>query len=86
MRSMTDLQASRNFSAMLEAVERGEEILVVRDGVAVARLVPERLNLADRIEEVMARFPADPDWADDLEEVVRELRAETDQERTWPAE
>lgn len=86
MRSMTDDQASRNFSSMLDAVEQGEEIVLTRDGVPVARLVPERVNLAERIDEVMNRFPVDPGWADDLEAVMRELRTETDQERTWPAE
>jgi antitoxin (DNA-binding transcriptional repressor) of toxin-antitoxin stability system len=71
---------------MLDAVERGEEIVVVRDGVAVARLVPERTNVAERFDDVMSRYPVDPGWADDLEAAMRELRAETYQERTWPAE
>jgi antitoxin (DNA-binding transcriptional repressor) of toxin-antitoxin stability system len=86
MRSMTDTQLSRYFSEMLDAVEQGEEILVFRDGVAVARLVPERQTIAEQIDAAMARFPVDPNWADDLEAVVRELRAEPNQERTWTAE
>jgi antitoxin (DNA-binding transcriptional repressor) of toxin-antitoxin stability system len=86
MRSMTDADASENFYAMLDAVQQGEEIVLIRGGVAVARLIPERANIAAQLEEVMNRFPVDPGWADDLEAVVRDLRVETDQERTWPAE
>ena len=76
----------RNFEELIEAVDRGEEVTLVRDGVAIARVVPGRPTTAERIEEVMNRFPVDPGWADELEAVVRELRAEPNQERTWPAE
>ncbi|RME20229.1 MAG: type II toxin-antitoxin system prevent-host-death family antitoxin [Deltaproteobacteria bacterium] len=34
-------EARRNFKQLLDRVERGEEIVVLRRGRAVARLVPE---------------------------------------------
>jgi hypothetical protein len=35
-----------------------------------------------QIADVMARFPVDPGWADELEKAVRDLRSETiEQER-----
>ncbi len=34
-------QAKANFSALLERVEAGEEIVIARRGKAIARLVPE---------------------------------------------
>jgi antitoxin (DNA-binding transcriptional repressor) of toxin-antitoxin stability system len=85
MRSMTATEAARNFSAVLDAVEAGETIVVTRDGLPVARFEPTRAGVAERIADVMARFPADPEWADDLEQTVRDLRSEMpNQEREWP--
>jgi prevent-host-death family protein len=87
MRSITDDQASRNFSVVLEAVEKGEEIVVVRDGVPVARLVPERLNAADRIAEVMATHPLPPEAIDEWEKAIKDLREwQDDREREWPTD
>ncbi|GAB3443696.1 type II toxin-antitoxin system Phd/YefM family antitoxin [Actinophytocola sediminis] len=84
---MTDDQASRNFSVMLEAVEQGEEVLVVRDGVPVARLVPERLSVVDRITEVMANHPLPPEAIDEWESAIKELREwQDDGERVWPTD
>jgi antitoxin (DNA-binding transcriptional repressor) of toxin-antitoxin stability system len=74
MRSMTATQAAQNFPAVLAAVEAGETIVVTRDGSPIARFEPQGTGVADRIAEVMARFPVDPGWADDLEAAVRELR------------
>lgn len=34
------LEAEKNFDALLARVEAGEEIVITRDGVAVAKLVP----------------------------------------------
>lgn len=87
MRSITDVQASRNFSVVLEAVENGEEIVVTRDGVPVARFVPERLNVAERIAAVMANHPLPPEAIDEWESAIKELREwQDDREREWPTD
>ena len=83
MRSVTASEASRDFDALLDAVEAGETIEVTRHGVPVACLAPKQTNTAARIAEVLAH-PVDPDWADDLEKTMRELRSETTEEREWP--
>lgn len=85
MRSMTAAEVTRDAATVLAAVEAGETIIVTRDGMPIARFAPERGNTAARIDEVMARFPVDPAWPDDLEQVVRDLRAEpADQETSKP--
>lgn len=40
MREMTATEVARNFSAVVDAVEAGEEIVILRGKVAVARIVP----------------------------------------------
>jgi len=75
---MTATQASRNFAALLDAVEHGDTVLVTRDGVPVGRFVPERATVRDQLAEVMRIRPADPAFGDHLAETVRDLRAWTD--------
>ncbi len=85
MRSMTATEASRNFAALLDAVEAGETIVVTRDGMPVARLEPERANAATRIAEAMAAHPLPPEAVDDLERAIADLRDwQDDRERQWP--
>lgn len=50
MREVGTLEARNSFSALLEQVERGEEITITRHGKPVARLVP-----AVRTEEQNAK-------------------------------
>lgn len=40
MKELTAVDAKVRFGAVLDAVERGEEIIVTRNGKAVARIVP----------------------------------------------
>ncbi|MBY0563084.1 MAG: type II toxin-antitoxin system prevent-host-death family antitoxin [Hyphomonadaceae bacterium] len=40
MKELTAVEAKVKFGAVLDAVERGEEIVVTRNGKAVARIVP----------------------------------------------
>ena len=54
MRSVGTFEAKTHLSALLEEVERGEEIVITRHGKAVARLVPVaaapgRARLADTV-------------------------------------
>ena len=46
MQTMAIAQAKNNFSAMLHVVEAGEEVVLTRHGRAVARIVPEVVELA----------------------------------------
>jgi antitoxin (DNA-binding transcriptional repressor) of toxin-antitoxin stability system len=85
MRSVTAAAAEENFRALLDAVEQGETVLVVKDGATVAKVVPEQGRVVDRLAEVFERHPADPGFGDHLAETVRDLRASTtEQEREWP--
>lgn len=40
MKKLTAVEAKVKFGAVLDAVERGEEIVVTRNGKVVARIVP----------------------------------------------
>ena len=59
MRTVGTFEAKAHLSALLEQVERGEEITITRHGRAVARLVPveaapERARLADTVARLKA--------------------------------
>jgi prevent-host-death family protein len=59
MRTIGTFEAKTHLSALLEQVERGEEITITRHGRAVARLVPveaapERVRLADTVARLKA--------------------------------
>jgi prevent-host-death family protein len=49
METLSVAEAKARFSAVLAAVEAGEEIVITRRGKAVARLVPERSESAARL-------------------------------------
>jgi prevent-host-death family protein len=87
MIAVTATQAARNFASILDQVERGETIVITRDGVPVGRLAPERRTSAERLKAALRDNPADEGFADDLEAAHVGLRAAfTDEVRGWPAE
>ena len=87
MIAVTATQAARNFANILDQVERGETIVITRDGVPIGRLTPERRTSAERLKAALRDNPADDGFADDLEAAHAELRsAFTDEVRGWPAE
>jgi prevent-host-death family protein len=87
MIAVTATQAARNFANILDQVERGETIIITRDGVPVGRLSPERRTSAERLKAALRDNPADEGFADDLEAAHADLRsAFTDEVRGWPAE
>ncbi len=51
MKEIGAFDAKNTFEALLDRVERGEEIIITRHGKPVARLVPNR----DRIDRSQAR-------------------------------
>ncbi|MCT2583594.1 type II toxin-antitoxin system Phd/YefM family antitoxin [Actinophytocola gossypii] len=74
----------RNFEELIEAVDRGEEVTLVRDGVAIARVVPGRPTTADRLAEVIENHPLPPEAVDEWENAIKELReSQDDRERKW---
>ena len=58
MRSVGTFDAKTHLSALLEEVERGEEILITKHGKAVARLVPAGVVSRDRLKDTAARLKA----------------------------
>ena len=58
MRSVGTFDAKTHLSALLEEVERGEEILITKHGKAVARLVPAGVVSRDRLKDTAARLTA----------------------------
>lgn len=57
MREIGSLEAKNSLGALLDAVERGEEITITRRGRAVARLVPaEPGNQKMRAREAVERM------------------------------
>lgn len=57
MRTVGTVEAKTHLSALLEQVERGEEITITRHGKAIARLVPvggaiSRGGLADTVAQL----------------------------------
>jgi prevent-host-death family protein len=87
MIAVTATQAARNFADILDKVERGETIVITRDGVPVGRLAPERRTSAERLKAALQASPADPLFADDLEAIHADLQSAFNNEvRGWPAE
>jgi antitoxin (DNA-binding transcriptional repressor) of toxin-antitoxin stability system len=42
-------EAKAQFSRIMRQIERGEEVLIARDEVVIARIIPERVERAFRI-------------------------------------
>ncbi|GAA4180794.1 type II toxin-antitoxin system Phd/YefM family antitoxin [Gryllotalpicola koreensis] len=85
MRTITATQASRGFSALLDAVEHGaEEIVIERDGRAVARMLPMTRHRASALIESIKRLPT-ADHDDDLGAVIDETRALLTTDEPWHA-
>jgi prevent-host-death family protein len=56
METVGTFEAKTHLSALLERVERGEEITITRHGKAVARLVPVATVSREGLEDVVARL------------------------------
>lgn len=62
MREMSVREANQNFSQVIAEAERGETIIITKNGRAVAKISPQP---ADRTQ--------DPEWRAAHEELVRSL-------------
>ena len=64
MREMTVREANQNFSQVIAAAERGETIVITKNGTPVARIAPQA---ADRT--------SDPEWQSTFKALKKSLRA-----------
>lgn len=77
MRRLNVAQAKAQLSALLDAVERGEDVEITRRGVPVARLVSPALGGAESFDlaSFLAATQQQPHHGDaDATALVRELR------------
>ena len=75
MREVTASEASRNFSAVLDSVERGETILVTRAGRRVASIAPTPLATGAALNAVLRRWRGAAALDDDFAEFIDTARA-----------
>ena len=67
MRTMTATQASRHFSDLLDAVERGETVTILRGNHPIAEIRPaHRRTGADLRMALDSSTPPDDAFADDI--------------------
>ena len=64
MREMTVREASRNFSQVIAAVERGETIIITKHGTPVARITPQTVDRT-----------SDPEWQSAFAALKKSLRS-----------
>jgi prevent-host-death family protein len=63
MEALSATDAARRFAEVLDAVERGQSFLVVRDGRPVARIGPAAETKGKAVKALLRGGPVDPDWA-----------------------
>jgi antitoxin (DNA-binding transcriptional repressor) of toxin-antitoxin stability system len=61
MRTMTATEASRNFSALLDAIEQGETITITRGYHVVAEMRPARLRTGADLRAALDLIPPPDD-------------------------
>lgn len=67
MRTMTATEASRKFSDLLDAIERGETVRIIRGNRPVAEIGPPRQRTGADLREALAGIePPDERFADDI--------------------
>ncbi|MCC7346894.1 MAG: type II toxin-antitoxin system prevent-host-death family antitoxin [Variibacter sp.] len=83
---MSVAEAQSHFAAVLDAVERGDEVILTRDGEAVAKLVPCEARASEErsepSEEVIARRR---EALRKIQEIARRLKINPSQEeiKSW---
>ena len=74
---MTATEASRHFSDLLDAVERGETITIVRAGHPIAEIGPAHRRTGADLRAALADVPPpDEEFSRRIAEVVALLRSE----------
>jgi len=64
MREMTVREANQNFSQVIAAAERGETIVITKNGTPVAKITPQPADRAD-----------DPEWRSAFTALKKSLRS-----------
>lgn len=81
MKRVSATEAARQFSDLLDQVERdGETFVVERRGRAVASIAPTAAVSGRTVKELMRSQPPDPTWAGELAELRGLLERD---ERRW---
>ena len=74
---MTATEASRNFSDLLDAIERGESVTITRGNHPVAEISPARRRTGSDLRAALTGIPAPDDrFADDIASAVALLEAD----------
>ncbi|MDR0481784.1 MAG: type II toxin-antitoxin system Phd/YefM family antitoxin [Cellulomonadaceae bacterium] len=82
MRTLTATQASRGFSALLDDIERNAEPVVIeRDGVPVAQVMPFPLFNAGGLRRELVNFRGSGD--DSLGQEIASVRAQLTLDNPW---
>jgi antitoxin (DNA-binding transcriptional repressor) of toxin-antitoxin stability system len=78
MRTMTATEASRNFSDLLDAIERGEIVTITRGNHVVAEIRPpaQRRTGADLRSALEHVPPPDERFADDIAAALAQISTE----------
>jgi prevent-host-death family protein len=91
MREMTATEVARNFSEVLDAVEAGEEIVVLRGKKEVARLVPTKKHVPNGAAfidwyekraaagELLGQYP---EWVAAMDEVMADRERQRKEMKT----
>lgn len=67
MRTMTATEASRNFSDLLDAIERGETVTITRGNHVIAEMRPARRRTGANLRAALEHIPPPDDrFADDI--------------------
>lgn len=91
MKEMTATEVARNFSAVIDAVEGGEEIVIVRGKVAVARIVPTEPHVPNgkALGEWFAKRAAAgellgkyPEWVEAMDELMADRERQREEMKT----
>lgn len=77
MRTMTATEASRHFSDLLDAVERGETVTIVRGNNPIAEIGPARRRTgADLRAALVGTTPPDDAFVESIAEAVSMVTSE----------
>jgi len=71
---MTASEASRNFSALLDAIEAGETVVVTRGGRPVATMRPAERDTGAAFADVLRRWNGRGYDDDTMERAIAEMR------------
>lgn len=71
MKTITATEASRRFSDLLDAIERGERVVITRGGAAVAEIGPvARATGSDLVRALRDIPPPNPEFGEVIEETL----------------